>query len=577
MTPEDHTDASNETNGEPGARDETDTAKLGIALSGGGFRAAFFHIGVLARLAEHDMLRRVAVVSCVSGGSIIGAFYYLKVKQLLEGKRTDRLTPTREAYCQLVSEIEREFTQAVQLNVRMLTFADQRENARMLSNVTSPTRRVGKLLDEHFYAPITGRSNNLLCDLAIDLPTNNEGIAADGTVVPQLILNSTALNTGHLFQFTGAYIGESSISSVLGGTQAMPQLPRLHFDDSSLTGHQRGRLREITLGEAVTASSCVPGLLDPLSLEGLYQDETGEPVQLGLVDGGVFDNQGLVSLFEENCTHFICSDASDLLQWQSVPPNLIHNVALRANDIFMDRIRISILRELEHRGAENFAVFTLGAATGSEIFGDDAEAFLAALRAIRTDLDAFSDMEAWSLMFHGYCVSEEQLSALEPQHESEVSGEIHRHHWDFGTITAMAEDPDQKDELLHHLRVGSHPFLKVFYLHKVLPWVIAILPTLIPLSATIVAIYLLPPIPTPAWVVIGLMALTAITYMQNARIVAWLDQVEVFKRVRKKLGKVLEPLGITMILGLIGAMASWVNLRIFNPLFLRYGRLRERQ
>jgi hypothetical protein len=563
----------NDSKGERETAGEADSTKLGIALSGGGFRAAFFHIGVLARLAEQDMLRRVAVISCVSGGSIIGAFYYLKVKQLLEGKRGDKLSPSRESYCQLVAEIEREFTLAVQLNIRMLTFADQRENARMLAGRTSPTKRVGTLLDEHFYAPITGRSNNLLRDLPIEVQTSDGVTTPAGTVAPRLILNSTALNTGHLFQFTGTYIGESPIFSVLGGTHSMPQLPRLHFDDASLTEQQRHRLGQITLGEAVTASSCVPGLLDPLSLDGLYRDQNAEPVQLGLVDGGVFDNQGLVSLFEENCTHYVCSDASDLLQWQSVPPNLIHNVALRANDIFMDRIRISILRELEHRGEENFAVFTLGSATGSDIFGNDAEAFLAALRGIRTDLDAFSDMEAWSLMYHGYAVSESQLSSLDRGHEAEE----HRHNWDFRTIRAMAVKPDQREELLHHLRVGSHPFLKVFYLHKMLPWAIAILPSLIPLSVTVVAIYLLPPIPTPAWVVIGLMALTAITYMQNARIIAWLDQVEAFKRTRKKLAKVLEPLGITMILGLVGAVASWVNLRIFNPLFLRYGRLRERK
>ena len=37
--------------------------KLGLALSGGGFRAALFHIGVLARMAELDLLKNVAVLS----------------------------------------------------------------------------------------------------------------------------------------------------------------------------------------------------------------------------------------------------------------------------------------------------------------------------------------------------------------------------------------------------------------------------------------------------------------------------------------------------------------------------------
>lgn len=50
---------------EPGSIPATaiDDAKLGLALSGGGHRADFFHIGVLAKLAEHGLLRRVEVIS----------------------------------------------------------------------------------------------------------------------------------------------------------------------------------------------------------------------------------------------------------------------------------------------------------------------------------------------------------------------------------------------------------------------------------------------------------------------------------------------------------------------------------
>ena len=69
--------------------EEPQHAKLGLALSGGGHRAAFFHIGVLAKLAELGLLRPVQVISTVSGGSIIGALYYLHVKNLLESKADD--------------------------------------------------------------------------------------------------------------------------------------------------------------------------------------------------------------------------------------------------------------------------------------------------------------------------------------------------------------------------------------------------------------------------------------------------------------------------------------------------------
>lgn len=44
--------------------------KIGLALSGGGFRATVFHLGVLARLAEAGRLEDVTFLSTVSGGSL---------------------------------------------------------------------------------------------------------------------------------------------------------------------------------------------------------------------------------------------------------------------------------------------------------------------------------------------------------------------------------------------------------------------------------------------------------------------------------------------------------------------------
>ena len=44
---------------------------IGLALSGGGVRAAAFHAGVLRRLAELRALERLRHVSSVSGGSLL--------------------------------------------------------------------------------------------------------------------------------------------------------------------------------------------------------------------------------------------------------------------------------------------------------------------------------------------------------------------------------------------------------------------------------------------------------------------------------------------------------------------------
>lgn len=43
---------------------------IGLALSGGGYRATVFHLGVLARLAEQNSLEQVMLLSTVSGGSL---------------------------------------------------------------------------------------------------------------------------------------------------------------------------------------------------------------------------------------------------------------------------------------------------------------------------------------------------------------------------------------------------------------------------------------------------------------------------------------------------------------------------
>jgi hypothetical protein len=44
---------------------------IGLCLSGGGYRAALFHLGALRRLNEFGMLARLRTISSVSGGSII--------------------------------------------------------------------------------------------------------------------------------------------------------------------------------------------------------------------------------------------------------------------------------------------------------------------------------------------------------------------------------------------------------------------------------------------------------------------------------------------------------------------------
>jgi NTE family protein len=54
--------------------------RIGLSLSGGGFRAAAFHLGVMRKLHKLALLDRIDLISCVSGGSIAGAFLALNWK-----------------------------------------------------------------------------------------------------------------------------------------------------------------------------------------------------------------------------------------------------------------------------------------------------------------------------------------------------------------------------------------------------------------------------------------------------------------------------------------------------------------
>jgi NTE family protein len=543
-------------------RAATRQGKTGLALSGGGFRASLFHIGVLARLAELDLLRNVDVISTVSGGSIIGAYYYLKVKELLEGKRRDRLVPTHKAYIRIVHELEIDFLRAVQKNMRMRTFLDRHKNARMLREGYSPTERMAELYTEHFYAPIQGAQGNIfLKDLPIRpacFPPQEDNVPYK---IPQLILNATALNTGHLWQFTGSFVGEE-VSRYERHYVEMSPLPKLYFHSPQLTPLQKARLHALTLGQAVAASCCVPGLFAPLCLTDLHKTGSGKEIIVRLVDGGVFDNQGLVSLFAEECTHIICSDASDLLKCEPNPSTQLLNVAIRANEIMMDRIRNKILDNLFTRRPGTYAFFHLGAEVGQNNFPHDPQQFVHALSHIRTDLDSFTDKEAYTLMYYGYCLSGEQFQ--NPESPSSL--------WHFLAIQDFLKDEQQRRELLKHLQLGSKQLFKVFFLKKPLPYGIVITTLLFPISITIFLLSLLPPL------ILSLLALgllSVVAYSQNARINRYLDKVAALRRARQRLAKALIPLGIPALIGLTGAVITWAHLNIFDRLFLHYGRVKS--
>ena len=83
------------------------------------------------------------MISTVSGGSIIGALYYLHVKNLLESKTDAEITDAD--YVELVRAVEQEYREAAASNVRGSGWANPLENFKMALPTYSRTDRVGEL------------------------------------------------------------------------------------------------------------------------------------------------------------------------------------------------------------------------------------------------------------------------------------------------------------------------------------------------------------------------------------------------------------------------------------------------
>jgi len=130
-----------------------ETRRLGLALSGGGFRAAAFHLGTFLKLREFKLLDKIDVISCVSGGSIAGAF--------------------------------------LAVNWKAPDVLDRLENYLRTRSIAVSTV-IGGALD-----PFHSRLDKLASSYDRDL--FNEGTLKSLKTGPRIYLNSTSLSTGNMF------------------------------------------------------------------------------------------------------------------------------------------------------------------------------------------------------------------------------------------------------------------------------------------------------------------------------------------------------------------------------------------
>jgi NTE family protein len=275
----------------------TDDIRVGLALSGGGVRAAVFHLGVLARLAHVERLEQVRFVSTVSGGSLVTALVYF-----LAGNRW----PTSSAFLGSVLPAARE---------RMTQSSLQRDT------VIRSLRRPWLLLERR--ADVVAESlkhawgiHGRLCDLLQE---------------PRWMINATTYETGKNWRFEAKRMGDYTVGHVFD-----PPLP---------------------IAVAAAASAAFPGLIGPLVVRtGDYQWQKYEEDQITTVpiapkykvlhlwDGGVYDNLGVEALFKSNrdvryrdgFNFLIVSDASGFLP---DPKLSIYRRAKRLVEIPAEQVR----------------------------------------------------------------------------------------------------------------------------------------------------------------------------------------------------------------------------------------------
>jgi NTE family protein len=585
---------------------------LGLALSGGGFRAAFFHIGVLAQLARYGVLRNVEVISTVSGGSVIGALYYLELQRELERVDSplggDDATAADRRLCELLARIEAKFLRAVEHNLRTRTLLNPYKILKMALPHYSRSDRVAELYNEYFYREFRrSRALPLMRELVV-APAGDSSFspkrrnAARVTKVPMLLLNATSLNTGHNWRFEalwmGEHIRESKEAKVIDKNEWLSRTSYDTLDD---------RLYNFPLPHAVAASTAVPGVFPPMSITGMYPEET----RVKLVDGGVHDNQGLQGLIDMGCERVIVSDASGQLTDIRSPSSDMLPVLTRSVSVLSDRVReeqlhammsgerpylfLHLRRGVTPRVVKTVAADEAGASTRQRMRADLPEMltpYQDDLARVRTDLDSFSEVEAYSLMLNGYKMVEADLRARFEE---------------FGRFTAvgsrdaepaltpdfafLALDRHLKSEgrprgankhYQKHIEAAAHGAFKVFRLAPVRAWLAAL-----SLAAAVALVYLglrrlsdaIGPLPggiTLFWAVIllpfaaslltagalGIMA--AVPTPTRPKVLSTREYLRVWLRVYMRV-----PIAVVMPLVVL------THLRLFDRMFLEQGRLRH--
>ncbi len=341
--------------------------RLGLALSGGGFRATLFHLGVIRFLRDAGLLADISHIVSVSGGSILAGHLVLN---------WDKYNGSEEEFDEVASKI----IDFVQLDVRnrIVRRLPLVWSVQMLRRITFQ-RRIRRYTPngilENYY------NNCLFGDKSVhELPEK-----------PELHILATNVSEGCLCSFNREGITIQRRGERNNGVDVLP-----------------ARLAKVSL--AVAASSAFPGFFPPVRIRAaeIGLPEGVFPTQ-AFTDGGVFDNLGVRAFgwwknMNPPLNEILVSDTGQLFRILPKRQLGIIGQAIRASDILWDRVW-----QLEKLNFGADPRFLFIPATELVDLKEDPTAINPVIQPeiqnIRTDLDRFSSLEIQALVGHGYCVA----------------------------------------------------------------------------------------------------------------------------------------------------------------------------
>lgn len=321
----------------------TSPHRLGLSLSGGGYRATAFHLGTLNKLQEMNILQQVDVISTISGGSITGAYYCLE-KDDYDNFSKNLYNAVQEK--NVVKKVLLSFTALKLLLFTLIFLAPAFYFLFTTYAWLFPIFLAGFvffLLKFQFHIfPVSKRIEAVYNDFFYaqkklgDLPEH-----------PVLVIASTNLQTARPFTFSKSWMQDSTYQY---------RKPSIEF-----------KAAVFPVSRAVMASSCVPFAFTPIKIDKeFFENEAdADKVHPLLVDGGVYDNQGIHKIVQHGryqCSHIITSDAGGGSTGELKFSNTI-SLLISTVDVFMSRIKKSQMVQDVYDNADTakreIAYFTL--------------------------------------------------------------------------------------------------------------------------------------------------------------------------------------------------------------------------